>query len=87
MIKIGRFSFKTEAEFFQYTMERYFRKVPPVPTNIYLNQSEALKVEHRVKLAKICHFPSIINTLYRDESSQVSKAVEKSDYWVLVGKI
>ena len=87
MIKIGRFSFNTETELFQYTMERYFRKVPPVPTNIYLNQSEALKLEHRVKLAKICHFPSIINTLYRDESSQVRKAVEKNDFWILVGKI
>jgi hypothetical protein len=87
LIKIGRFSFKTEAEFFQYSMERYFRKVPPVPTNIYLNQSEALKVEHRIKLAKICHFPSIINTLYRDENAQVRKAVEKNDFWILIGKI
>ena len=68
-------------------MERYFRKVPPVPTNIYLNQSEALKVEHRVKLAKICHFPSIINTLHRDENAQVCKAIEKNDFWILVGKI
>ena len=87
MIKIGRFTFKTETEFFQYTMERYFRKVPPVPTNVYLNQSEALKVEHRVKLAQICHFPSIINTLYRDENPQVRKAVENNDFWILIGKI
>ena len=87
MIKIGRFSFKNEAELFQYTMDRYFRKVPPIPTNIYLNQSEALKVEHRVKLAKICHFPSIINTLYRDENEQVRKSVETNDFWILVGKI
>ena len=87
MIKIGRFTFKTETEFFQYTMKRYFRKVPPVPTNIYLNQTDALKIEHRVKLAKICHFPSIINTLYRDENPQVRKAVESNDFWVLIGKI
>ena len=62
-------------------MERYFRKVPPIPTNIYLNQSEALKIEHRVKLAKICHFPSIINILYRDENAHVRKSIEKNDFW------
>lgn len=68
-------------------MDRYFRKVPPVPINIYLNQSKSLKIENRIKLAQICHFPSVINTLYRDENSQVRKAIEKNDFWILIGKI
>lgn len=87
MINIGRFSFKSETEFFQYTVEKYFRKVPPVPTNIYLKENSSQILENRIKMAKLCHFPSVINTLYRDENEAVRKSVEKNDFWILIGKL
>ncbi len=68
-------------------MEKYFRKVPPIPTNVYLNLDESKNMETRIKLAKICHFPSIINILYRDDNESVRKSVEQNDFWILIGQL
>jgi hypothetical protein len=87
LIERGKFKFSTEVEYFDYVMDHYFRKIPPVPTNVYLNSSTALKLENRIKLASLCHFPSIINTLARDENYEVQEAARKNDFWILVGQL
>jgi hypothetical protein len=68
-------------------MERYFRKIPPIPTNVYLNLSNAVDGKNRIKLATICHFPSIINTLARDKDYKVAEAALKNDFWLLIGEL
>jgi hypothetical protein len=68
-------------------MERYFRKIPPIPTNVYLNLSNAVDLENRAKLATLCHFPSIINTLARDKDYKVAGAALKNDFWTLIGEL
>jgi hypothetical protein len=68
-------------------MDKYFRKIPPIPTNVYLNLSSALKIENRIKLASVCHFPSVINTLARDESYEVQQAARNNPFWVLLGQL
>jgi hypothetical protein len=68
-------------------MERYFRKIPPIPTNVYLNLSNAVDDKNRIKLATICHFPSIINTLARDKDYKVAEAALKNDFWLLIGEL
>ncbi len=87
MIKKGRFTFQTESEYFKFVMERYFRKIPPVPTNVYLNLGNSLDEKNRIKLATLCHFPSIINTLARDKNYKVAEAALKNDFWILVGEL
>jgi len=83
----GGFVFKTETDFFKFVMERYFRKIPPIPTNLYLNLTTALNEENRIKIASFCHFPSVINTLVRDKSYRVIEAALKNDFWVLIGDL
>ena len=68
-------------------MERYFRSIPPIPTNVYLNLDNALTESNRIKLATICHFPSIINTLARDKNYKVAEAALKNNFWLLVGEL
>ncbi len=87
MIRKGTFTFQTETDYFKVVMERYFRRIPPIPTNLYLNLPEARKEENRIKIATLCHFPSIINTLARDKSYKVVEAALKNDFWVLVGEL
>ena len=87
LLEIGTYKFKNEVEYFEYVVEKYFRKIPPIPTNVYLNQSSASDYENRTKLASICHFPSIINTLARDENYHVRDAARKNEFWVLVGQL
>ena len=87
MIKKGKFNFQTEIDYYKYVMEWYFRKIPPIPTNVYLNLNNALDESNRIKLASICHFPSIINTLARDKNYKVAEAALKNDFWLLVGEL
>ncbi|MEE9119585.1 MAG: hypothetical protein V3U02_13465, partial [Calditrichia bacterium] len=87
MIKKGRFTFQTESEYFKFVMERYFRKIPPIPTNVYLNLGNSLDEKNRIKLATLCHFPSIVNTLARDKNYKVAEAALKNDFWLLVGEL
>ncbi len=85
-IKTGRGSFKNFLEYYNYVMEKYFRKAPPVASNIYIS-GELLEDEHqRAKVARICHFPSIINILANDESDLVRSAARKNEFWNLVGQ-
>jgi len=87
LIKRGKFTFQTEIEYYKYVMESYFRKIPPIPTNVYLNLDNAHDEENRIKLATICHFPSIINTLARDKNYKVAEAALKNNFWLLVGEL
>ncbi len=87
MIKKGNFTFKTESEYFRFVMERYFRKIPPIPTNVYLNLSNALDDDNRIQLATLCHFPSVVNTLARDKNYKIVEAALKNDFWLLVGEL
>lgn len=87
MINKGKFTFQTEFEYFRFVMERYFRKIPPIPTNVYLNLGNAIDIKNRIKLATICHFPSIINTLARDKDYKVVEAALKNDFWLLIGEL
>ena len=87
MLEIGTYKFNNEVEYFEYVVEKYFRKIPPIPTNVYLNQSSASDIENRVKLANLCHFPSIINTLARDENYYVREEARKNEFWILVGQL
>jgi len=87
LLETGVQKFKTEIAYFEYVIEKYFRKIPPIPTNIYLNQSSALDIENRIKIASLCHFPSIINTLARDENYDVREAAQKNEFWQLIGQL
>ncbi len=87
LLEIGSYSFNTEVAYFQYVIDKYFRKIPPVPTNIYLNQSKALSVENRIQVTQLCQFPSIINTLARDENHQVQEAARENEFWILIGQL
>ena len=80
MIKIGDLKFATDVEYFEYVIRKYFRKIPPIPTNLYLNSSDALEIENRAKVAELCHFPTIVNTLARDENEQVQQAAMKNEF-------
>ena len=87
VLEISSFKFGNEVEYFEYVIDKYFRKIPPIPTNVYLNQSSALEIENRMQLAERCHFPSIINTLARDENYYVREAAQKNEFWLLVGQL
>ena len=87
MLKRGKFKFATEVEYFEYVMKKYFRKVPPVPTNIYLNSPQAQVPENRIKLASLCHFPAVLNILIRDPDYTVQTAARNNDFWPLIGEL
>ncbi len=67
-------------------MDNYFRKVPPIPSNAYLQQEIMEDVETRIEVARHCQFSSIINVLANDENDTVREAARKSNFWILVGK-
>jgi hypothetical protein len=68
-------------------MKRYFRKTPPIPTNIYLSPEVIESNDLRIKVARHCHFPSVINILVNDENESVRKAAMDNEYWQLVGRL
>jgi hypothetical protein len=67
-------------------MDTYFRKVPPIPTNLYLQQELMEDVEIRKQVAQHCQFATVVNVLANDKVETVRAAARKSDYWILVGK-
>ncbi len=67
-------------------MDRYFRRTPPVPSNLYLSTDVAADPEIRIKVAGHCNFPTIINTLANDEDERVREAARKNPYWQLIGR-
>jgi len=87
LYKIGKFQFASETEYFKYAMGRYFRKAPPTPINKYLSQKEFLDPAYREEIARTSDFPSVINTLLRDENEVVSSAALNNDFVVLIGRL
>jgi hypothetical protein len=87
LLKRGNFKFATEVEYFDYVMKKYFRKVPPVPTNIYLNSPQSRLLENRMQIASLCHFPSVLNILLRDPEYSVQSAARNNDFWPLIGEL
>lgn len=67
-------------------MDSYFRKVPPIPTNLYFQQELMEDADIRKQVAQNCQFASVINILANDENEAVRAAARNSDYWILVGK-
>lgn len=84
MFNVGDRTFKTYIDFYTYVMTRYFRRVPPIPTNIYLEVME--DVETRLKVIEHCQFPAIINSLANDENDAVRRAARDHEFWELLGR-
>jgi hypothetical protein len=87
LIQIEKYKFTNDVDYFKYVMKKYLRKSPPIATNIYLNLPHSLDLKNRIKLASICKFPSIINTLSRDENYKVRSAALKNEFWILIGQL
>jgi len=86
LFHIEQYKFNSYVEYFIKVMDTYFRKVPPIPTNAYLQQELMEEVDTRIKVAEHCQFSSVINVLANDENDNVRSAARKSDFWILVGK-
>lgn len=88
MMIIGRYRFKNEVHYYNYIMQKFFRKSPPIPTHIYLqfDTTPEKAVELKKQIAAHCHFPAILNVLANDDNPEVRNAVYQSSYWQLVGR-
>jgi hypothetical protein len=87
LLQFGKHTFNSDMELFTYVMEHYFRRIPPVPTHIYLGSDAAADISNRVRIAELCHFPSIINILAHDPDYLVRETARGNDFWVLVGQL
>ena len=76
----------SDLEYFMEIMKKYFRKTPPIPTNMYLSGEVLENPQLRIDIARHCHFPAVLNILANDENEKVRTAARESDYWMLVGK-
>ncbi len=87
-MRIGKFKFKNEVHYFNYIMQLYFRRKPPIPTHIYLqfDKPEEEAVLLKKMIANNCHFPAILNILANDKNEEVRSEVYQSTYWQLVGR-
>ena len=87
-MRIGKFKFKNMVHYFNYIMHRYFRRMPPIPTHIYLqfDKPEDEIVLLKKLIAANCHFPAILNVLAHDPNDEVRNTVYQSTYWQLVGR-
>jgi len=72
-------------DYYERMMRKYFRKNPPIPTNIYLSGEVLENEKMRAQVARTCHFPSIINILANDESDLVRTTARKSEFWREIG--
>ena len=89
MMIIGRYRFKNEVHYYNYIMQKFFRKTPPIPTHIYLQFDDVppeRAIELKKQIAAHCHFPAILNVLANDDNSEVRNAVYQTSYWQLVGR-
>jgi hypothetical protein len=77
--------YKSYLDYFTDVMERYFRKVPPIASHIYLSEEVMQDAELRKKIAAHCKYPHIINALANDSDKAVREAAKQNDYWLLVG--
>ena len=76
----------SDLEYFMEIMKKYFRKTPPIPTNMYLSGEVLENPQLRIDIARHCHFPAVLNILANDENEKVRTAARESEYWMLVGK-
>jgi len=86
LFQAGNEQFDSTRDYYSDVMQRYFRRNPPVPTNHYLTGDAAESEELKIKIAKHCHFPSILNILANDESELVQKVARDTKFWQLVGR-
>ena len=86
MFVVGNEKFNSTRDYYSDVMQRFFRRNPPIPTNIYLRGEIEDSEDLKIQVAENCHFPSIINSLANDESEQVRKAAHDTDFWHLVGR-
>lgn len=86
MFRAGSEEFKSYRDYYSQVMKRYFRRNPPIPTNYYLSGEAAESEELRIRVARLCHFPSIINILANDENDRVRLAARNTRFWKLVGR-
>jgi len=86
MLQVGSFTFKDFLDYYMHVMDKYFRKPPPVPTNIYLSPDVTENIDLRLKVARHCRFPSVINILANDENEAVRAAARENEYWILIGQ-
>jgi len=84
MFNVGDRTFRTYIDFYTYVMTRYFRRIPPIPTNIYLEVME--DSETRLRVIEHCQFPAIINSLANDENEAVRRAARRHEFWELLGR-
>ncbi|HEM49068.1 MAG TPA: hypothetical protein ENO27_02540 [Caldithrix sp.] len=86
MVKIAGLTFKSFFDYYQYVMQKYFRKHAPVPDGFYLSQEIMEDMNIRMAVARNCHFPSLITTLANDEYDQVRKVAYQNEFWKLLGR-
>ncbi len=77
---------QSNREYYLKMLRKYFRKAPPIPTNMYLS-GEVLEDEKlRMQVAQHCHFPSVVNILANDESDLVRTAARNNEFWREIGR-
>jgi len=67
VLHVGPKSFNDFWEYYNYVMDKYFRKNAPVPNGFYLSQEIMDDVNIRMAVARNCHFPSLVSALANDE--------------------
>jgi len=86
VLKLDKYVYNDFLEYYTDVMNRYFRRMPPIPTNIYLSQDVTKNNDIKKKIAIHCHFPSVINVLANDEDEEVRLEARKNEFWHLVGR-
>jgi hypothetical protein len=86
LVVIGPKSFDDFLDYYQYVMQKYFRKDPPVPNGFYLSQEIMDDVNIRIAVARNCHFASLVTALANDEHDSVRKVARQNEFWQLVGR-
>ena len=86
MVQIADKIFTNFFEYYEYVMDKYFRKHAPVPNGFYLSQEIMEDMNIRMAVARNCHFPSLISALANDEYDQVRKVAYQNEFWQLLGR-
>ncbi|GAB4343913.1 MAG: hypothetical protein Kow0037_32320 [Calditrichia bacterium] len=75
-----------QTTYFEELLRKYFRRTPPLPTQLYLPAITDQPVEVRKKIAKVCNSPEILEMLCRDSHPEVSQVARGSEYWQAIGQ-
>jgi hypothetical protein len=86
LLEFGARTFHTFNDYYTFLMNRYFRRMPPIPTHIYLNPDAMEDINLRIQVARLCRYPSIINILANDDNEQVRQAARENEFWTLIGR-